>query len=430
MFAWRFWELLCAGGRIGIVLPRSAFSGDGLAEWRVQMLKPNNDDESRAGVAISVLKNKTGWVFDDVTPQYTICLCAIHKKTGKNTLLLNGPFDRLEEFKKNNDKYNDFPAVEVLKWTESAKLPLLPSEKACDAFRKIRKAPNLVGVYDLNSSWHCRPYRELDATGDKNLYDLTGVKPDGNPMPVFKGESFDLWEPDRGSDRYYGWTKSREETITELSRKRKSSFRRGTNSPWFGADEQLVYDENSIECLHPRIAFRDIARATDYRTVIAVLLPPEVVCTHIAPVLIWSKGTVSDKTYVLGILSSRICDWYARRWVEIHLTFSIFNYLPCPRVSSDDPLYKEMIEAAGRLACPDSRYSKWAKSIGVECGPIKPEEKQLLIDRVDAVSALLYALSEQELETVFETFHEGWDWKPDHTRVLAEYRRLKTKYKI
>jgi hypothetical protein len=108
----------------------------------------------------------------------------------------------------------------------------------------------------------------------------------------------------------------------------------------------------------------------------------------------------------------------------------VFNCLPCPRVSADSGLYKELVSSAGRLACPDKRFAKWAKSVGVEYGPLKPEEKQELIDRVDAVAALLYDLSEQELETVFETFHEGWDWKPDHARVLAEYRRLKAKYKI
>ena len=89
-----------------------------------------------------------------------------------------------------------------------------------------------------------------------------------------------------------------------------------------------------------------------------------------------------------------------------------------------------MVESAGRLACPDKRFAQWAKSVGVEHGPLKPQEKQALVDRVDAMAALLYGLSEQELETVFETFHEGWDWKPDHARVLAEYRRLKTKHKI
>ncbi len=431
MFAWRFWELLSQGGRIGVVLPRSAFSGDGLVEWRTQLLgAAKGTEENAAEVVITSVVNTGGWVFDDIHQQYTVSLCAIHKNRGKNELLLNGPFNCIADFNKARLKYARFPAAEVLNWTESAKLPLLPSAKAQDAFRKIRQAPNMVGEYDINALWCCRPYSELHATGDKEFYDLSGKKPGGDPMPIFKGESFDLWEPDRGPDRYYGWTKSRQETINELYRKRKSSFRRGANSPWWGAEDSLIHDKKTIECLHPRIAFRDITRATDTRTTRLALLPPGVVSVHNAPVLVFPKGSQTDVAYVLGILSSRICDWYSRRWVEVHLTFSIFNCLPCPRVPSAHPLYKELVAAAGRLASPDKRFAKWAKPVGVDCGPLKPEEKQELVDRVDAVAALLYGLSEQELETVFETFHEGWDWKPDHARVLSEYRRLKTKLKI
>ena len=432
MFAWRFWDLLAPGGRLGIVLPRSAFSGDGLVEWRMQLLKADkNSGHNNAAVAVCTLTNKGGWVFNDVDPRYTVSLCSIHKQTAGNELQLNGPFDCLEDFNKERLKFASFPADEVLGWTESAKLPLLPSAKAQDAFRQIRKSPNMVMEYDMSADWRCRPYSELHTTGDKDLYDLTGKKPTSEPMPIFKGESFSLWEPDRGDDRYYGWVNSNEETIAELSRKRKASFRRGANSPWWGADDRTIFDESTIECLHPRIAFRDITRATDSRTIRAALLPPGVVCTHKAPVLIWGKGESTHKTYVLGILCSRICDWYARRWVEINLTFSVFNFLPCPRASTENRLLVElMVAAAGRLACPDKRFGKWAKSIGVEYGPLKPEEKQALIDAVDAIAALLYGLSETELETVFETFHEGWDWKPYHARVLAEYRQLKTKHKI
>jgi hypothetical protein len=431
MFAWRFWELLSQGGRIGIVLPRSAFSGDGLVEWRTQLLgAARGTEENAAEVAITSVVNTGGWVFDDIHQQYTVSLCAIHKNRAKNELLLNGPFNCIGDFNKARLKYARFPAAEVLNWTESAKLPLLPSSKAQDAFRQIRKAPNLVGEYDINSVWHCRPYRELDATTDKEFYDLSGKKPEGDPMPVFKGESFDLWEPDRGPERYYGWTKSRQETIDELYRKRKTSFRRGANSPWWGAEDPAIHDKTTIECLHPRIAFRDITNRTNTRTIIAALLPPEVVCVHNAPVLVFPKGSQSDVAYVLGILSSRICDWYSRRWVEVHLTFSIFNCLPCPRVPATHPLYKVLVSAAGRLACPDKRFAKWAKTVGEECGPLKPEEKQALIECVDAACALLYGLNEAELQTVFETFHEGWDWEPNHARVLAEYRRLKTKHKL
>jgi len=431
MFAWRFWDLLAPGGRMGIVLPRSAFQGDGLAEWRTQLFTPNSiSQKNKADMVVSVLSNKSGWVFDDVHPQYSICLCSIQKTEHTNNININGPFDCIEGFTKNKNSFACFSAQELFSWTESCKLPLLPSVKAQDAFRKIRKSENIVLDNIFNLTWACRPFRELDATNDKKLFSLTSQKTDSKALAVYKGESFDLWESDRGSDRYYGWTSSAEETTSELFRRRKISFKRGANSPWYGADDATINDYNKLECFKPRIGYRWVTNRTNTRTLIAALLPPNVVCVNSVPVLEFTKGSTSDVTFVLGILCSRVCDWYSRRWVEINFTFSIFNNLPCPRVQSSNPIYIELVKSAGRLACVDKRFAEWAKSIGVECGPIKPEEKQLLIDRVDALAALLYDLSEQELETVFDTFHEGWDWKPDHARVLAEYRRLKTKFKI
>lgn len=431
MFIWRFWDILRDDGRIGVVLPRSAFISEGMKEWRKQLLTPNSITGcSKANLSITVLKNKAEWVFSDVTPQYTVCLSVIHKHASSKQLRLNGPFTSINDFNKSRLTFASFPVDEALSWTEGAKLPSLPNANSQSTFRRIRQAPNIIAESNVNAEWRCRAYAELHATNDKDLFDMSGTRPNHDSMPVFKGESFNLWEPDNGQDTYYGWTKSSAETVAELARKRKSSFSRGAKSAWHGLDERIIDDYKSLECLHPRIAFRDIARATDSRTVITALLPPNIVCTNKAPVLIWSKGSCFHKTYVLGVLSSRTCDWYARRWVEINLNFSIFNYLPCPRVPETHPLFKEMVDAAGRLACPDKRFAGWAKSIGVEHGALKPEEKQELIDRVDATSALLYGLTETELETVFSTFHEGWDWKPDHARVLAEYRRLKTKHKL
>jgi hypothetical protein len=429
MFAWRFWELLRVKGRVGIVLPRTAFSGDVMSAWRNRLVRPESGI-SRASLSITVLANKAGWVFDDIDTRYTVCLCTIFKEDGVNSLKLNGPFEEINRFSRERASHAEFSAEEVSAWTDSCKLPLLPSTKAQELFRKIRKQPNLVGENDVSLKWRCRPIQELNSTSNKDLFNLKDNQGETDFMPVYKGESFDLWNPDRGGDRYYGRVNSNQETMDELYRKRIASFRRGGSSPWAGAEINNMSDIGTIECLFPRIAFRDITNRTNTRTLVASLLPPGVVCTHKAPVLVWPKGSDADKAYLIGILSSRVCDWYVRRWVEMTMSFTIFNTIPCPRPEESDALWAEMVKTAGRLACPDKRFSKWAKSVGVDHGPLKLDEKQELIDRVDAVAALLYDLSEQELETVFETFHDGWDWKPDHARVLAEYRRLKTKHKI
>ena len=62
-FCWRFWRLTAAeGGRIGVVLPRSALAAKGSTEFRREMFG------RAASVDIVTLKNRQGWVFDDVTP--------------------------------------------------------------------------------------------------------------------------------------------------------------------------------------------------------------------------------------------------------------------------------------------------------------------------------------------------------------------------
>ena len=60
--------------------------------------------------------------------------------------------------------------------------------------------------------------RNLHATNDKKLMKLVEEQPEGY-WPVFKGESFDIWEPDRGM--YYAWADP-EKMISHLQKKRET----------------------------------------------------------------------------------------------------------------------------------------------------------------------------------------------------------------
>jgi hypothetical protein len=78
---------------------------------------------------------------------------------------------------------------------------------------------------------------------------------------------------------------------------------------------------------------------------------------------------------------------------------------------------------AGRLASPDKRFKKWASAVGVDCGKIADDEKQDLICELDAVVTHLYGLEERHLRHIYETFHEGWDYRDRLDRVMTFYRR-------
>lgn len=412
-FCWRFWTLASAdGGRIGVVLPRSALAAKGSAEFRQEVF-------ARAeGVDVTTLLNTKGWVFDEAEHRYTIGLVAVARRLEARTeVALRGPYS-------NRDRYLGgiarepavFYGADIQRWNDTASLPLLPTDESVDVFVQLRKSPRLD--LDDGKSWRARPHRELDATNDKGLMDVKSKERPAGFWPVYKGESFDLWTPDTGV--YYAWADPAK-LMAHLQEKRLRG--RGANSPFAEFDAKELKDPRTLPCWRPRVVFRDVSRATDSRTMRVVLVPPEVFVGNQAPYLLWPRGAAEDEAFLLGVLSSLPLDWYARRFVETHVNFFIFNPLPVPRPPVDSLLRRRTIDLAGRLASPDARFAKWAKTVGVDCGPLADDEKSDMINELDAVVARLCELSQRQLVHIFETFHEGWDYEERLKATLRHFKR-------
>lgn len=414
-FCWRFWRLVCDdGGRIGVVLPRSALTAKGSTEFRLEVF-----DRAKE-VDVTMLLNSKGWVFDEAEHRYTIGLVALAKSASKRTpVSLRGPYS-------NRERYNHgvvlepavFYGAEIKAWNDAASLPLLPTEESAGVFAQLRKSPRL----DLNDTkqWRARPHAELHATNDKGLMDLkTENRPKGF-WPVFKGESFDIWNPDTGT--YYAWADPKKVLPELLSKRMRGS--KLESSPFREFNESWCRDKSTLPCMRARIAFRDVTRATDSRTLRVTLVPPEIFIGNQAPYLLWPRGTALDEGFLLGVLSSLPLDWYARRFVETHVNYFVFNPLPIPRPQENNPLRLRAIALAGRLACPDDRFAAWAESVGVACGSLALGEKDDMIHELDAVVAHLYGLKEKQLVHIFETFHEGWDCESRLRATLSHFRKL------
>ena len=236
--------------------------------------------------------------------------------------------------------------------------------------------------------------------------------------PVYKGESYDIWNPDTG--KYYAWADP--DIVIPVLQKRRMRGNKLAKSAFSEMSKDWARNDDTMPCLKPRIAFRDITNRTNQRTILACLLPGKTFFTNKAPYLLWPRGEEKDQTYLLGVLCSVSLDWYARRFVELNVNFFIFNPFPIPRPEEGDPLRLRTIELSGRLACPDGRFAEWAKAVGVECGPIDPNEKQDMIHELDAVVAHLYGLDEKHLIHIFETFHEGWEYQDRLDATLKHFR--------
>lgn len=414
VFAWRFWRLLRDGGFAGIVMPRAALVGKSLKVWREEILEHGQFRQ------VVTLANNRNWVFDEVEAKMTFALLAFGRGNLDPVLNLSGPFASLAEFHGGIGKSAALAAADVPTWTEAASFPMLPTAEGGDIFRKMQRWPRLDRVEE---NWRFIPLRELHATGDKGLFTFNGsVAP--TQWPVYKGLSFDRWEPDLGD--YYAEIDSKTaEAVLLRKAQRGQQLERSAYSALPRSEVRRVED---LPCSRPRIAFRDVTNEKNTRTLIAALVPPKVTLTHQANFVLRVRGDERDEAYLLGLLSNLITDWYTRRFVDGHMTLDIFNGIPVPNAEPNSPLRSRVVEIAGRMAAVDSRYSDWATKVGVSVASVTSDTiKNDLMAELDAVVALLYGLDRADVEHVFETFHRGWNYQPRLDAVLKHYDEWKLK---
>jgi hypothetical protein len=410
-FSWRNWQLLRNHGRIGIVMPRSLIAEAGCEQWREEVF---NTGEFRD---VTLIQNTARWVFD-MEPRYTVALLVLQKTGAPATKVgLAGPFaTRLEFDSGSREPLPTFPAREFRTWGTGAAFPVLSSVKDGSVYQVIKSHPRLDA--DVGS-WRARPYAEFHATADKPLFNLDSVPPGW--CPLYKGESFNIWNPDTGV--YYGGVDQK--IVVPLLYEKRLRTSRMKKSPFIEFPRSSIMDLKTLPFLNPRIAIRLVSRATDSRTVLAALVPPSVGLTHGAPYLLFPRGSERDVAFVLGVLSSIPLDWIARRTVEVNLTYHVINGFPMPRPVESDVRRSRIIALAGHLAARDDRFAKWAEVIGVPVGSVETPEQQANIENeLDALVSSLYGLSRDQVEHVFATFHRGWDYRSRLTKVLEYFDRI------
>ncbi len=402
-FAWRFWRLARSHGRTAVVMPRGALSGSALQSWRRDVL------EHGAFSDVCFLLNNQNWVFPNVHPQYTVALIVM-ERAEESVVRVCGPFASADEFHANARNLAVVDGEQFLSWSSTAAFPLIPDPTSAQVFLQMKKSPRFDKA---RTDWEFRPFREFDATNDKDKFEFDIEEPRAR-IPVLAGASFHLWDPNFGTPYAYARPEVlRPALATKLAR--AVTTPRSVYSGLSFANDELPMDR-------ARIAFRDISRSTDSRTTLPCLLPPGSVAVHNAPLLVTRKGDEKAEAFLLGVMSSIPFDWGSRRWVELHLTFEVLNALPVPQYVPGTAIADRIVHIAGQLAAVDERYTDWATAVGVKAGSVTdPFEKQTLIAELDALVAHSYDLTRAQVEHVFATFHRGWNHEDRLAAVLEHY---------
>lgn len=380
-FCQRYQDLLREGGRLGVVLPRSAFAAKGSSDFRRWLF------EDIAPQRLDFLLNRRNWAFD-IHPQYTVALLVAQRRVLRQDedLAVAGVAASAAEFQAQAGG----PGLRVARTAlgPDLEVPLLPTQRHADLLAKLRRGtPFPLGA----GRWKCFPVAEFHETNDKAIW----ANADSPGWPLWKGGSFDIFDP-HGAE-------ARACPPSEAALKKARKPRPGSGS--LVADEVDVAGRREAVTRtvgRARVAFRDVTRATDSRTVRACLVPPEHFLTNKAPYLTFVEDNWQDELACLALMTSLTFDWQARRFVEISLNFFVLEGLHVPTLF--DEAFAALADAAARLSCVDGRFTELAGSAGIDPGPLEAEERHSLRADIDARVAAAWGLTTEELELIFEDF--------------------------
>ena len=405
LFCERYTHLVREDGHLGVVLPRSAFMTKGAEGFRRWLFDRN------VLRRLDVILNNRKWAFP-IHPQYTIALLAMQRRqpASDSAFRATGPSRNLTDFAR--AAQSEGVSIPVAPLGGSGMIPLLPEQRHADLLAKLRSGVEFAALQSpeikqdrggASAASRPVPYAELHATQQKHLF---RHPPGGTRLPVWKGESFDQYDPHgEGVAGYCVW----DEVLEYVQgRRERSRVFKGIFPP------SVLADPNTHPARHSRVAFRDITNRTNSRTIIACLVPPRTPLTNKAPYLLFQGWSTLAQAAVLGVMNSLPFDWLARRYVELNVNFFILDMLCFPRWEETD--WQRIGSLAARLSCADERFFAFASEVGVEHGDLADDERTAMRVEIDALVAQGYGLTADELEFLFTDFTEN--------AVSPEYRAL------
>lgn len=436
------WHLLVPeSGHAGVVMDGGLWS-DLAAKGLRQLLLEHARDTKVCG-----FNNKNG-LFPAVDPRQRFGCVTFRKDGSTDTLravFMQDDFDALERFEHiaasipiddiRSDPRDSYPVPEVR------------SQEHYDARHALENHPSL-----RDAPWHVDTYsRELNAGEQRHFFHKrakAGYLPliqgtQFNQFGVHQGELPDAWvDPsDRGAG---GFLRGKQESRILLAianqlaergqilsgGKKKSALRWIASVLGKTAVDDVPQDWIRLDWDGYRLAWRDIARNDDRRSLIAAIVPPDVALSDTAPFvrpfslrvreqgIEWLDQYPSEQLlYLAGILSSFACDSAVRsRLAKTHLTSDLFKGLPVPPWTGSAE-QRRVAELTARLTClpatperPWADYRALAAAVGLtpeRHGLVDPAARRDAEVELNAILARLYGLDRRSfrfwMDTLFMT---------------------------
>ena len=167
-----------------------------------------------------------------------------------------------------------------------------------------------------------------------------------------------------------------------------------------------------------RISFCDVASPTNERTLVAALVPPAVLCGHSAPTILFERPAEPWHYPIwVALANSYAMDFVARTKVSLHMTFSILDSLPFPRLARADSRATALVTRSLRLSCTGPEMTPFWNRLAADgwvsatSGPdvipgvLDESERLKLRAEIDVLVARdLFELTRDEMDYILGTF--------------------------
>jgi hypothetical protein len=187
------------------------------------------------------------------------------------------------------------------------------------------RAAALFPPLGSQAGWSACFGRELNATDDRHSFEPAGA----GELPVVEGKHVEPFRPRIGAA---------EHSV------RISKARRLLDPSRYG---------------RPRLAYRDVASATNRLTLIAAVLPAGCVSTH---TLFCLRSTLpsAGQHFLCGLFNSFVVNYLVRMRVTTHVTTATVEHLPIPPRGYSPSAEREIAALARLLSRRDDR-DRWAR---------------------------------------------------------------------
>ncbi|MBN2136484.1 MAG: N-6 DNA methylase [Sedimentisphaerales bacterium] len=451
-------SLVAPAGRVGILVPSGIATEKTTKDFFQELVDSNSIS------ALYDFENKAP-IFPDVHRSYKFCML-LFGGTARESQTADFVFfaHRMEELRDNRRHITLSPQDINLLNPNTKTCPVFYTQRDADLAKAIyKRVPVLVDKNrkEGGNPWEIKFFRMFDQTNDAELFhtperlEALDFKCSGNVWRKRKERFLPLYEAKmfRQYDHRFGavyikkenWINQGQTVETSLVEHQNPEF---SVLPRWWASESIILERTISPAPPVLLAFRNVTRATDTRTVIASFIPLAGVINSAPLILCPPRISPSLQCCLLGNLNALPLDYIAKRKIaNINLNFFFVEQFPmfapdfyqqkCPW-SPRTTLEKWISNRVLNLTCTANDMIPLAEACGFD-PPVRrwdPAERADLMAQLDAAYFILYEIPRDDVEYILSTFagirkqREGaFAGSTTHDKILHHYDALNAKSK-